>query len=188
MTINAPVLLAIGANLSSSIGPPEETISESLADFAPAGVEVTAVSPLYRTPAFPPDSGPEFVNGAVLCKSALPADEILGAMKKIEEKFGRGPSGRWAARVLDIDLLGVGDLVLPDLATFNRWYRLSPERQQEHTPSQLVLPHPRMHQRAFVLIPLADIAPGWKHPVLAKTVKEMLADLPKSELAGISVL
>jgi len=75
--------------------------------------------------------------------------------------------------------------VAPDRATHDRWRELPPESRIAHTPDRLILPHPRLQDRAFVLVPLADVAPQWRHPVLAVTVREMLAALPPGALAEV---
>ncbi len=152
------------------------------------GVEVHAVSRLFRTPAFPPGSGPDFVNAAVRCDSALTPPDLLAGLKEIERLSGRVRHARWGARTLDIDILAIGDAVLPDLQTYTRWQRLSPEAQRREVPDGLIVPHPRLQDRGFVLIPLADVAPDWRHPVLGLSVREMLDRLPKDALDGITPL
>ena len=82
---------------------------------------------------------------------------------------------------LDLDLIAWGQAVLPDPATQRRWMELAPDRQTVETPDQLILPHPRLQDRAFVLVPLAEVAPDWRHPVLGLTVTEMCAALPAKD-------
>ncbi len=180
-----PVLLAMGGNLPSEVGLPQATISQAIDDLADANINVIASSRLYRTPCFPAGAGPDFVNAAVLCQSSLQAGDILRVLNQIERKFGRLRTERWGPRTLDIDLLAIGDQVLPDKATFDAWRGLGLAEQENSVPDALILPHPRLQERAFVLIPLAEIAPEWCHPVLECSVSEMLAALPDSEKAGI---
>jgi len=186
--IRDPVLLAMGANLPSDIGPPEATIAAALGALVVEKIEVLAVSRMFRSPAFPAGSGPDYVNGAVLCRTPLAIGELLPALHRIEQAHGRQRAKRWGARCLDIDLLAVGPRIHPDRETHVSWQGLSLNEQLSRAPEQLILPHPRLHERAFVLIPLADVAPVWRHPVLGQTVVEMLAALPKSELGTVTPL
>jgi 2-amino-4-hydroxy-6-hydroxymethyldihydropteridine diphosphokinase len=112
-------------------------------------------------------------------------EEILAALHRIEARFGRERISRWAGRTLDIDLLAVGDLVAPDSATFSYWQNLPPSEQARIAPDKLILPHPRLAERAFVLVPLADVAPQWRHPVTGQSVTEMLAALSPAERATV---
>jgi 2-amino-4-hydroxy-6-hydroxymethyldihydropteridine diphosphokinase len=178
----------MGGNLVSEFGPPEATIRHALDQFSGHGITVRKISRLFQTPAFPAGSGPDFVNAAVLCQSDLSPVELLEALKQIEVQAGRVRHTRWGARTLDIDIIALGSTVLPDADTFDYWLNLRHEEQQQAAPDKLIVPHPRAHERAFVLIPLADVAPDWCHPVLGKTVAEMVETLPKDDLAAIAVL
>ena len=180
-----PVLLAFGANLPSAFGTPVETIIESLKELEKSKLVVRAVSRLFQTPAFPPSSGSDYVNAAAYCESDMAARDILDLLHRIEEKFGRLREHRWDARTLDIDLLAVGDQVFPSEAVQGNWRDLGIEAQKTHTPDQLILPHPRIQDRSFVLIPLADVAPDWVHPILGLNVTEMLDRLPADASDGI---
>lgn len=182
-----PILLGIGANVDSKFGSPTETILQSIRELGEAGLLVKVVSRLFQTPAFPPSAGSDYVNVAVLCNSDKPAIEILAILHRIEDKHGRLRHRRWDARTLDIDLLAVGDQILPDLTIHQEWRDLPFEQQKIRVPEQLILPHPRLQDRSFVLVPLADIAPNWTHPILRQSVKEMLAALPDASMEGIRV-
>jgi 2-amino-4-hydroxy-6-hydroxymethyldihydropteridine diphosphokinase len=152
------------------------------------GIGVRRRSRWYRTPAFPPDSGPDFVNGAAELESTLEPEALLAELHRVESALGRARPSRWAPRVCDLDLIAVGDLVLPDRPTLERWMALDLGAAQSVVPPRLILPHPRMQERGFVLVPLAEIAPSWRHPVTARTVAEMRDALPPEELAAIRAL
>lgn len=145
-------------------------------------------SRLWRTPAFPPGAGPAFVNAAAALDWNGEAQALLDLLHGIEAAFGRQRTARWEARIMDLDLLAIGDTVLPDRAEFLRWAELRPETAASVTPDRLILPHPRMAERGFVLAPLADIVPDWRHPVFGRTVAEMLADLPPEALRHVAPL
>jgi len=174
------ILVAIGGNVTSFSGRPEQTITHSIVDIYQRIGSPIGVSRLYRTPAFPTGSGPDFVNAAVAVRSDKSPDEILAILHDIEADHGRERKERWGARTLDLDLIAVGEKVLPDRETYDRWRLLDADQQRTQSPNQLILPHPRMQDRAFVLVPLADVAPDWRHPILGKSVAEMLSDLPPS--------
>mgnify|MGYP000846217792 CR=1 FL=1 len=181
-------LIALGANLPSPAGPPRETLEAALAALAARGVPAVARSAWYRTPAFPPGAGPDFVNAAAALDAAMTPAELLAALHEVERELGRDRRRRWAPRACDLDLIGRGALVLPDRAAAAAWMGLDPALQDRRAPAGLVLPHPRLHERGFVLRPLADVAPDWVHPVLGRSVREMLAALPPGALDGIAPL
>ncbi|WP_370208168.1 2-amino-4-hydroxy-6-hydroxymethyldihydropteridine diphosphokinase, partial [Pararhodobacter marinus] len=142
-------------------------------------------SRFYVTPAFPAGAGPDFVNACVAVESDLSPAEMLALCHRIEADLGRVRKERWGQRVIDVDLLACGDRVLPDGETLRRWMALPLARQMKEAPGELILPHPRLHERGFVLVPLADVAPDWVHPVLGRSVAQMLAALAPEEIAAI---
>ncbi len=185
-------LISLGANLSSPGRSLVETLESALESVASTeGIAIRSRSRWFRTPAFPPGSGPDFVNAAAALESSLGPERVLAALHGAEAELGRVRTGRlmrWAPRVCDLDLIAIGDMVLPDCETLARWMALDLGQAQTVAPPLLVLPHPRMHERGIVLAPLADIAPDWRHPATGLTVAEMLAALPADALAEIRPL
>lgn len=151
------------------------------------GLAVQRVSRFWRTPAFPAGSGPDYVNAAAVVESELDPVGTLAALHRIEASLGRvREGGRWQARGIDLDLLATGDIVLPNESAQDRWRALPADMQARLAPDTLILPHPRLQDRGFVLAPLAEVAPSWVHPRTGLTVSRMLADLPASSLEGMA--
>jgi len=182
----ATVLIALGSNLASEAGPPAATVAAALRAIGTLGRRLSP-SQLWKSPAWPP-GGPDYVNAAALVETELLPDTLLQRLHGIEATFGRTRERRWGARTLDLDLLAWGEAVRPDAATQEAWRRLDLERQGRVAPDRLVLPHPRMQDRGFVLLPLAEVAPDWRHPLIGRTVREMLEALPPAALEGIAPL
>jgi len=152
--------IALGANLPSLVGAPAETLTAAIDRLGQQG-RVLSRSSFYRTAPMGYLDQPEFVNAAVLLETSLAPMPLLDALLAIERGFGRerGRGPTKGPRTLDLDLLLYDDLVLQEPA--------------------LTLPHPAMHERRFVLAPLAEIAPQWSHPLLGSSMQELLDDLPK---------
>lgn len=181
------ILVAIGGNALSHAGDPCATVRAAIA-MLQAEFSDLMVSNLYETPSFPAGTGPDFVNAACVFRSALPPEDILSTLHKIEADFGRERRLRWGQRTLDLDLIACGGTILPDSAVQTHWRALPFDRQKTETPDTLILPHPRLQDRAFVLVPLADVAPNWVHPLIGQNVTEMLARLPASNRADIKAI
>ncbi len=186
----AYALIALGANLPFEGAAPETTLERARQALADEGIGIQSFSRLFSTPCFPAGAGPDYVNAAAVVEipENLDAASVLARLHAVEARFGRERLQRWGMRTLDIDLLAVGDSVLPDAATQDLWRNLSPEAQAREAPSGLILPHPRMQDRAFVLVPLADVAPDWVHPRLGQSVRQMLAALPMADRDAVKPL
>ena len=150
------ILIALGANLPSRAGPPDATLAAALASLQKRQVEIRAVSSFYRTAAWPDTADPPFVNAVAELKTGLQPVALMAILHEVETDFGRKRSAPNAPRTLDIDLLDYDGRV---------------------EPGPPVLPHPRMENRVFVLAPLCDIAPDWRHPASGRTARELLAAL-----------
>jgi 2-amino-4-hydroxy-6-hydroxymethyldihydropteridine diphosphokinase len=179
----AQLLTAIGANLPVDQSPPAATIRAALDALGESGLTGLVPSRLFATPCFPPGAGPDYVNAAAAAPipPGWDAPRVLALLHDVENRFGRKRAQRWGMRTLDLDLIAFGDAVLPDAVTQAHWRTLDPLAQRTEAPDQLILPHPRLQDRAFVLVPLADVAPDWQHPVIGLTVTQMLARLPAKD-------
>jgi 2-amino-4-hydroxy-6-hydroxymethyldihydropteridine diphosphokinase len=151
------ILIALGANLPSHAGPPAATLRAALSQLAQSGAVPLALSPFYETPAWPDPRDPKFVNAVARIETELAPEKLMELLQAVEAAFGRERAVLNAPRTLDLDILDYDG------------------RVEEGPP---ILPHPRIAGRAFVLIPLADVAPDWRDPVSGKAVADLLAALP----------
>jgi len=157
------IIIGLGANLPSRFGEPRETCAAALMALAVRGVHPLRQSRLWRTAPVPVSDQPWFVNAVAALDTDLPPEALLDVLSSIEQDFGRVRGERNAARGIDLDLLD-----------YRGW--------QMYT-DHLTLPHPRLHDRAFVLQPLADIAPDWRHPLTRRPLAELIAALPAGQVA-----
>lgn len=159
-------LISLGANAPGHWGTPSATLCRSLDHLEQNGISIANCSPIYRTPPHP-GAGlmPEFYNVVVAVRANIPVYTLLRRLKAIERLAGRRARPRWSARPLDLDLLDHGGRVV-------NW----PAPTRPGGP--IVLPHPLLHRRGFVLVPLADIAPRWRHPVLGVSAENLLKRTP----------
>ncbi|MFZ3583243.1 2-amino-4-hydroxy-6-hydroxymethyldihydropteridine diphosphokinase [Loktanella sp. DJP18] len=146
------------------------------------------MSALFATPAYPAGIGPDFVNAAIAMHTTLSATDLLAILHEIELEAQRTRTVRWGSRTLDLDLLALGTQIAPNERTQTRWRNMAPDIQRQAMPDRLILPHPRLQDRAFVLVPLAQIAPDWVHPVTGQSVLQMRDALPADDVAAIRPL
>ena len=148
-------VVALGGNVAGDYGSSEALLEAALARFAEAGLPILRRSSWWRSAAWPDPSDQEYRNGVVLVEARLSPEALIRTLFMLENEFGRMRSVRNAPRTLDLDLIAHGRIVSDD--------------------PELTLPHPRAHERLFVMGPLAQIAPEWRHPVLGRTAAELAA-------------
>ena len=150
--MNHTVFIALGTNLGNRLANLQAAIQSM-----PPEVIVLAESHIYETPPWGYKDQPAFLNMVIKAETELEPEQLLQYLKELETELGREQSFHWGPRLIDLDILFYDDLVLD-----------SPP---------LIIPHPRLHERAFVLVPLMDIAPELIHPVIKKSVSELLAEV-----------
>ena len=156
------ILIGIGANLSpDGYATPREGCEAAIASLAELGIEVVAVSPWYETAPVPISDQPWFNNAVIAATTSMSAEDALAALHRVEAGFGRIRTVRNAARVLDLDLLDYGGTTYGD--------------------DNISIPHPRLHERAFVLLPMRDVAPGYTHPETELGIDDLIAALPADQ-------
>jgi len=163
------IVIALGSNLTGNFGAPENALRRAVSELAASGIQILGASRIYITRAHAYTRQPDFANAAVAVATPLPANALLLILKRIEAQAGRRktkdarkPFFHWRPRPLDLDIVSYKGIV-------RNWKAKNPK-----APRCVILPHPRAHERAFVLRPLADIAPHWHHPVLGLTAVQLL--------------
>lgn len=163
------VLLALGANVPGPWGEPAVTLARAALELDRAGVRILQASPLYDTAPLGSVRQPRYANVVLLGETHLGPAALLRLAKRLERAAGRRLGPHWGPRPLDIDLLDFGGRRLG-------WPRRQPA-EGRRARGRLVLPHPELHRRAFVLVPLLEVAPAWAHPVLRIPARTLLARL-----------
>lgn len=162
-----PVIAYVG--LGANLGNPRLQLQEALVRLAATEeIDITKVSSFYLNPPLGPPDQPWYVNAVAQVRTRLAPEELLRVLQQVERGMGRSRQERWGPRLIDLDLLLYDGEILsgPDLE----------------------VPHPEMHRRSFVLVPLAEIAPQAWHPTLNKTAAELLAELDPRDLGALQKL
>jgi 2-amino-4-hydroxy-6-hydroxymethyldihydropteridine diphosphokinase len=150
------IVVALGSNISGPWGTPRETIGMALRHLDRNGLHLIATSKPIVTAPFGRLNQPDFVNAVAIVETRLPPESLMRRLHAIERQAGRKRGLRWGPRTLDLDLIDYKGL----------WKRREP-----------ILPHPGIAERAFVLEPLLEIAPRWRHPVTKLSARDMLRSL-----------
>ena len=158
------IMIALGANLPGLAGPPMAQLDAALAALDARGITVVRRSRWWRSPAWPDPGEPSFVNGVAVLRTALSPAALMAELHAVEAALGRRRGRANAPRPVDLDLLDFDGVV---------------SAGESGGP---VLPHPRMSERAFVLLPVRDVAPGWRHPVSHLDLASMIARLPPHDM------
>jgi 2-amino-4-hydroxy-6-hydroxymethyldihydropteridine diphosphokinase len=151
------VYIALGSNIGDRLA----NLNSAIAALPPK-VATLALSLVYETAPWGYTDQPAFLNQVIRAETRLLPPDLLIHLKSIETSLGRTPSFRYGPRLIDLDILFYDDLIL-------------------ESPN-LIIPHPRLHERAFMLVPLADLAPTLCHPILGKTVRQMLNEVDARDI------
>ena len=165
-TKSGRIYIGLGANLPHpEYGPPRRTMEVALAELGRRGPIIRRLSPWYRSAPVPASEQPWYINAVAEVESDWSADRLLAELHAVEDVFGRVRTVPNAARLIDLDLLDFhGEIAAGG-------------------PGRATLPHPRLAARAFVLRPLADLAPAWRHPVSGQVIWDLMAALPADQVA-----
>jgi 2-amino-4-hydroxy-6-hydroxymethyldihydropteridine diphosphokinase len=164
-TKSGKIFIGLGANLPHpEHGPPQQTLQAALTELMRRGVQIRRISPWYRSAPVPASEQPWFVNAVAEVETDWSADRFLSELHAVETGFGRVRSVPNAARLIDLDIIDFKGEIAAGGA------------------QRAILPHPRMAERAFILRPLADLAPDWRHPISGKTIRQLIAALPADQV------
>jgi len=164
---NGGIYIALGANLAGRFGAPRETLEAALGHLASKDVNILRRSSWWRSAAQPAGDQPDYVNGVIEVETILSPQALLAVLHELEAGFGRVRRERWEARVLDLDLIDY------------RGQLSGPEREPP------ILPHPRLRERLFVLLPLQEVAPDWRHPADGQVIMDLIAGAKSMEISEL---
>lgn len=164
------ILVALGGNLESEFGDPRETQLAAMARLEALGLIITKRARFYKTAPVPVSDQPWYVNTVIAVATDLLPRDLLSVLQCVEREFGRKRTdSRNDARIIDLDLIA--------------YYDWTVDQEAADGDIEVIVPHPRMHDRAFVLMPLHDIAPDWTHPVTGRKLDELIARIPEDQQA-----
>ena len=174
-------LIALGGNLHGRWGRPEDTLARAVRRLEESRkVRMLRLSRLWRSAPYGGLRQPAYLNAVVLVRTALSPHALLKLLSAVERAAGRRRGVAWGARTLDLDLIDHGGRILRPPGAGRRGGARAQHRLQR---KGTILPHPGLQDRAFVLLPLAEVCPGWRHPAMGKSVSALLAQLPAREKA-----
>jgi 2-amino-4-hydroxy-6-hydroxymethyldihydropteridine diphosphokinase len=159
------IIIALGSNISGPWGSPTDTLDRAVVEISNSEIEVMARSTWMATKPYGMTDQPAFVNGAVQVKTQLAPIELLKTLQRIEVSAGRERREKWGPRTLDLDIIAYNEVIMA----------------ASDNGLDLNLPHSDLHNRSFVLLPIQELNPAWRHPVSGKTVTQMLDDLAEKE-------
>lgn len=166
------LLLGLGSNMPGRWGSPRATLARACHELQRVGVKIVRASNLYITEPVGDGPQPRYVNAVVLAQAYIAPTALLRLLKQIERRAGRRTTRAMSSRPLDLDILDYGG-------------RRIGRRSRRRERGRLILPHPELQARAFVLVPLSEVVPAWRHPISGRKVKGLLAQLSPAVRAGV---
>lgn len=166
------LLLGLGSNMSGRWGSPRATLARACQELQRVGIKIVRASNYYVTKPVGDTPQPSYTNAVVLAEAYVAPGSLLRLLKQIEHRAGRRTARAMSSRPLDLDILDYGG-------------RRIGRRSRRRERGRLVLPHPELQARAFVLVPLFEIVPAWRHPISGRSVKSQLVQLSPAARAGV---
>lgn len=157
------IAIALGSNLGDRLG----NLKKALRLIRASGIEIISTSDIFETAPFGEINQPRFLNACVIIETEKENHQLLAMLKEMEKQIGRVLREKWGPREIDLDILFINQEVIET--------------------ETLQVPHPEMHKRPFVLKPLSQLDPEWEHPLLGKTVDQLLSELPEQDLSMVRV-
>jgi len=180
------IFIGLGSNLcGEKFDSPQDVLAAALQEMQGRGLVIEALSPFYKTAPVPKSDQPWFINAVAAIKTDLSAADLLQLLHDIEESLGRARRIRWEARIVDLDIIAYQNQIYPSKTLWS--HRPKEKNVTELGQGGLIIPHPRLHERLFVLVPLRDICPDWVHPVLNKTVTALVEAVEKDTEQSLQV-